>query len=128
MFRRGDVHAAQIALINMVEADESEKMLSCPQCGTTFDRIQKSGRMGCAACYRALSPLTGKILQRLGGIRQYEPTDKQSNETPISLEEERIQKLKSELVQAVQTENYEQAAVLRDEINALTQQKSGGRA
>ena len=126
IFKRGDAHAAQIALINMVEADENEKMLCCPKCGTTFDRIQKTGRMGCAECYRALSSPTGKMLHKLSGAQHQEFNESVVQAPQVSAEEERLQLLKGELAQAVNMENYERAAILRDEINALSHHLSGG--
>ena len=123
--RRGDALGAQMALINTVEPAENETVLPCPQCGTLYSTVQKTGRMGCAACYRAFSPLTERILQKLNGAEKQQ-TEAQMTESPVNDQEMRIRALKGELAQAVSMENYERAAVLRDEINALTAQ--GGNA
>ena len=92
MFKRGDAHAAQIALLNMVEVDENEKTLTCPVCKTTLERVQKTGRMGCANCYRALSPLTEKLLQKLSGSQCQKFSESVLQAPQVSAEEEKIQR------------------------------------
>lgn len=94
----------------------------CPVCKSSLSDIQKSGRLGCAECYRTfneylLRPLkeihgsnshTGKIPKRSGkGIRKIN----------------QLEKLKNELNRAVLDQNFEKAAELRDRIREIENQE-----
>ncbi len=87
----------------------------CSECGISFAEIVKSGRAGCAHCYtdfyEELSPTIRKIHGNSKHLSNYTAakTD-QVNAEPT------IEELKKELERAVELQNYEQAAVLRDKI------------
>ena len=77
--------------------------------------------MGCAACYRSFAQVTEELLKKLNG------TERQLAETIVeapvmTVNQLRLRTLRDELAQAVSVENYERAAVLRDEINQLSLQ------
>lgn len=117
--RRGDAMGVQMAVLNSLSPEQVEAAPACVKCGMTVEKMQKTGRMGCAACYRAFAPVTEELLKKLNG------TERQLAETiaemPVLSEtQQKISALRDELAQAVSIENYERAAALRDEINALT--------
>jgi len=119
MIRRGDALGVQMAVLNSLSTENAETAPACPKCGTTVDSLQKTGRMGCAACYRAFGAATEELIKKLNG------TERQLAETvaeaPVLTEtQQRLRSLRDELAQAVSVENYERAATLRDEINALS--------
>lgn len=92
---------------------------SCPCCGLGFQEFRKSGRLGCPNDYRAfqdrLEPFllsvqgasehVGKRPRRRGAVVDYGPT---------------LVRLRNELTDAVATEDYERASILRDKIKELT--------
>ena len=94
------------------------KEMRCQNCGLTFSDFRNTGLLGCGECYRhfktGLDPLlkkvhgsithTGKVPRRTGG--------------KVRIRKE-IQDLRNQLQQAIQKENYEQAADLRDKIRQL---------
>lgn len=91
----------------------------CEQCGTTYAEFQKSGMLGCAACYQAFkTPLTA-LLQRVHGNTQHagRVPGGAHNGTSIRMN---IDRLRQKLQKAIADEEYEQAAKLRDTIRALT--------
>lgn len=119
--RRGDALGVQMAVVNSLSPENVENAAACPKCGATVEKMQKTGRMGCAACYRAFGAVTEEMLKKLNG------TERQLAETvldaPVLTEtQQRLRSLREELAQAVSVENYERAAQLRDEINALSLQ------
>lgn len=117
--RRGDVLGIQLAVVNSLPPEQVENVPACPKCGMTMERVQKTGRMGCAACYRAFSGLTEELLKKLNGTERQ--LAENIMETPVmSEEQQRLRTLREELAQAVSIENYERAAMLRDEINGLS--------
>ena len=79
----------------------------CPVCGFSVDNYRNTGHLGCPDCYKVFA-------------RELDPTaeieDEPETEAP-ALTRARLQK---ELQQAIERENYERAAQLRDQINALT--------
>ena len=93
----------------------------CPKCGTSFDEIARSGKVGCADCYRTFYDKLLPSIQRIHGkIKHSGKTvatapEQQKSETT----EEKIAKLKSAMNDAVAKQDFENAAKIRDEIKAL---------
>lgn len=93
------------------------KRKSCPVCGSTIASISESGRLGCAQCYETFADELAPTISRIHANAIYVP-----NNGTVSLpqkEENRVDTLKAQLSKAVQEENYELAAKLRDEIREL---------
>lgn len=92
--------------------------LTCPQCGITFKQFRGQGRLGCPHDYVAfreeLVPLIESIhgeLQHVGKVPRHVPG--------ISRKQYDLLKLRTDLKAAVQNEQYEEAARLRDQIQKL---------
>ncbi len=97
----------------------------CEVCGTTLSDFKKTGRLGCSNCYKVFE---SSILPVLKGIHlNVKHTGKRPGQrveidfTKQNEDEKKDKKaeLKRELRIAVSTENFEQAAKLRDEIALL---------
>lgn len=98
----------------------TEREEKCPKCGYTFTDIVKSGRLGCADCYRKFYDRLLPSLQRIHGKIKH--TGKQAMVVHLSAEEPKINpvsKLKEDLQKAIEEQNFEQAAVLRDRIKEM---------
>ena len=96
----------------------------CPSCSASYSEITEGGRVGCPVCYSffasELSPLISSVHgsgEHVGSVPSRHRAKKERGE--------RLKKLKEELREAVEHENFEHAAALRDEIRALegTEQK-----
>ena len=99
--------------------DSTYDDLVCEQCGMTYAEFQKCGMLGCAACYQAFKTQMAALLQSVHGNTQHAgrvPGGVRSG-TSIRMN---IDRLKQKLQKAIQDEEYEQAAKLRDAIRALT--------
>ena len=89
--------------------------LKCPKCGFTQADFKKAGRLGCAECYTTFAEgLEGLLKTMHNGIRHVD-------KVPLALQQnrdlsERLKTLQKKLAKAVDDENFEQAALLRDEI------------
>ncbi len=95
--------------------------VKCPKCGLTLAGIDKnSGRMGCDECYRTFAD---EVLQSIENIHRCKihvgkhPIG--ARKVSADLLAEKIRKLEDDLQIAIQSEKYEEAALLRDEINLL---------
>lgn len=101
--------------------DAETDALRCPVCETTYAEFRKTGRMGCSKCYTAFHAPLEALLLKLHGNLQHAgrmPGGVQ-NDASIKIS---ITRLKQDLVKAIASEEYEQAAQIRDEIRALTAQ------
>ena len=90
--------------------------LKCAFCGTDFESVRQSGSVGCAECYSVFAELifpSTLTPERAEGARI--PAVRRS-----ALERQRsVAELKRKIKLAVETENYELAAELRDKIKDL---------
>jgi protein arginine kinase activator len=92
----------------------------CPTCGATLRDFRDSGRLGCADCYLAFADHLRDLLRRLHGSSQhigerYVVPGAEGEATPTS----RLLDLREQLRRAVEDENFELAAELRDRIRVL---------
>ncbi len=95
--------------------------LRCSACSGTLKDFRESGRLGCAQCYEAFEPHLRDLLRRLHGSSQHvgeryvAPGETGGAADPRS----RLLELKEQLRRAVENENFELAADLRDRIRVL---------
>lgn len=101
-------------------AGATQSDLSCPHCGITFSEFRKKGRLGCPMDYEQFRVPLEVILRsehdnrvRHQGRLPYGRVEAQSTVN------ERLLLLRRELNEAIEAENYEVAARLRDEIRAI---------
>lgn len=93
----------------------------CTYCGSSFNDIANSGKVGCANCYDRfedkLSPSIEKLHGRTKHIGKSISYEVENEEKPNE-----IAQLKAELKQAIQEQRFEDAVVLRDKIKSLTEE------
>ena len=95
--------------------------VTCPVCHSTFDDIARTGKVGCAKCYEVFSNQlipTIRDFQRKT-IHSGKRPDGKSIESNSVKEPSEKEKLEAELKNAIETQNFEYAAELRDKIKAL---------
>lgn len=98
-------------------ASLSNSVLRCEKCGSSFNDIVKSGKIGCANCYHTFYDKLMPSLERIHGRTHHE--GKIANGSPVQKKIDRTAELKKQLDEAVAVQDYETAAKLRDEIKAL---------
>jgi len=91
----------------------------CAFCGLTFDDFRKTTRLGCPQCYEAFVDHLPRLLRRIHGSvkhvgKVYLPPDPSASEM-----EKRLEALRGKLERAIQSEDFERAAEIRDQIRAL---------
>jgi protein arginine kinase activator len=90
----------------------------CPVCGFSQTDLKKTGRLGCSSCYDTFADGLSSVLKAMHkGTRH-------TGKIPVRLHRtmilgDRMRSLKEDLEKAVESENYESAAKLRDEIRKL---------
>lgn len=115
-------------LVDMESApNEGDLFLHCPQCGLQYEEFRSKGRLGCGECYRAFKNQLLPLLRRIHG------TVKHTGKFPKKLDEAvyneaKIKELRSQLERAVQLEEYEQAACIRDKIKKIMEKHKNKKA
>lgn len=104
----------------LTQDDDLDEMdgLECENCGVTFSEFRSKGRLSCPQCYLSFGAELISLLENIHG--ETEHTGKCPRRNPGSNEQHyKLIKLRNELRTAVEEEDYESAAALRDEIQAL---------
>jgi protein arginine kinase activator len=98
-----------------IEQSTGGATLKCPKCGYTQADFKKSGRLGCAECYVTFAEGLDGLLKTMHKGTQH------TGKVPRALRQsrdltDRLKLLQKKLAKAIEEENFEQAAQLRDEI------------
>ncbi len=92
--------------------------VQCPSCGLRYSQFARTGRLGCPACYKAFDAQMKQILRRVHGATRHK--GKGPGQTEDSLQHRRsLEKLREELNRAIEREEFEAAARLRDQIRQM---------
>lgn len=99
--------------------DDPSLAITCDFCGLTFGDFRETGRLGCPHCYSSFESHLRSLLRRIHGGTQhvgkiYLPPDPTASEM-----EKRLEGLRRKLQRAVDNEQFERAAELRDEIRSM---------
>lgn len=102
-----------------VPPDPKLSRAECSFCGLTFDDFRRTGRLGCPHCYETFASHLPRLLRRIHGSvkhvgKVYLPPDPTASEM-----EKRLEGLRRKLERAVQSEDFERAAEIRDQIRSL---------
>lgn len=89
---------------------------ACEFCGLSLNDFKRTGRLGCPHCYSHFDQHLRGLLRKLHGGTQhmgkvYLPPDPSEMDRTA-----RVTSLRRSLARAVETEDFERAAVLRDQI------------
>ena len=92
--------------------------LAC-KCGCTVSTIKAKGRVGCASCYKVFGALLRPYIQQVqpGNVHCGKAPRKS---TAVVSVRRRITQLEQRMQEAIREENYEMAALARDEIKVLS--------
>ena len=117
----------------------------CPVCGATLDDIARTGKVGCAECYRTYSDELRGTIRRIHGSAEYrgrsplsarsssQSAPQNASQSVVTGEEKSQDNIKTDTQNGAQSdiaalqsqldaairEEYEQAAQLRDRIRAV---------
>jgi len=100
------------ALVTGPGTDLDAGQEKCPACGYPLDTLSKTGRLGCAVCYEKFSAhLTTALQESQKALVHVGKRPGRKNA--------RREELEAELQQLVRSEQYEEAAQVRDRIAKL---------
>lgn len=104
--------------------EDAEDDRTCPVCGRSLKEFRKTGMFGCDNCYDTFSEELNALLPRMQGATHHVGAMPEAFKRDREASEKE-QALKDRLDAAVADERYEDAALLRDEIKALKEERHG---
>ena len=112
-FGLSDLLAGMVELDKTGGAEKDTSVLKCPNCKLTYADFKKIGRLGCSECYLTFKKYLLPLLKRIHGSSQH------LGKAPVSLpkvmkEKTDLQDLRQKLQGAIDREEFEEAARLRD--------------
>jgi protein arginine kinase activator len=109
--------------LTITSKSEPMPSLVCPSCKLTFEEFTRLGRFGCGDCYRTFRPRLESIMRKIHGASLHRgknpsvqaPTGNIMAVLPIKEEE----RLENELKKAIEAEDFERAAEIRDKLKSI---------
>lgn len=89
---------------------------ACPSCGFTGEDLRKTGRLGCPDCYAVFSEMLADV------INDCQKGPQHLGKIPRSQKSLRQKALRDLLQEAVDSERFEDAAQLRDQLKLLEEE------
>lgn len=101
-----------------LQHNNQDEDITCNFCNTSFDEYKKTGKLGCGKCYSTFRKQLKPIIEGIYGYSEHigKFPKNEFKDTEIV---KTVEQLKEKLNMAIQEEEYEQAAKLRDEILQL---------
>lgn len=114
------------SLLSAYEKKEEEKVeeksLSCNHCGMTYQEFLQQGVFGCPNCYESFREPLGPCIKNIQGAIKHTgkvPIGFQTATEQIIHSMSEVDRLSIRLQQAIEKEEFEEAAKLRDAIREL---------
>ena len=98
--------------------DEEESQVRCSNCVISFSEFREQGRLGCPTCYEEFREDLVPLLENIHEEAVH--CGKRPVRSPSQSEDQqRLIQLRNQQNEAIEREDYEAAAKLRDEITEL---------
>ena len=107
---------------SVTEADAAQK---CSACGCSLGDVMSEGRLGCVECYATFGEKLAPIIEKVHGASQHIGKIPSGKGEGLRVRSELL-RYRSQLRRAIEVEDYEEAARLRDLIRDIEQKMAGG--
>lgn len=108
--------------------EEDEHAAVCPVCEMTFSEFRQHGLLGCPCCYETFEEQVGPLIERAQEGATHHVGKTPARSTAAIDRQRMIATLRKQLSAALQTEHYERAAELRDELQRVGAEADRGDA
>ncbi len=106
---------------DIVNENQQLRAKTCNGCGMTFRDIVNSGKVGCPDCYKEFYNDLLPYLKRVHGSTKH--IGKVPNNAPLAVvHDDKLTELRKTLHELVLKEEFEKAAIIRDEIKEIERQ------
>lgn len=96
--------------------------LTCAKCGLSYDDFRKFGRLGCGHCYISFKEQLDALLKKIHGSNHHLgkmiAKTKKTTALPKNKKDD-LSTLRQDLQEAIHSEDFEKAALIRDKIRDL---------
>ena len=122
-FSVGDLLAG---MVDQTTGGEEAKVgrVQCPRCHMVYSAFKESGRLGCSECYSTFRAQLRPLLRRIHGDTRHRGKSPTHGGAQEETGTRQIQRLHDELQRAVEREEFEKAAGIRDEIRKLETERA----
>ncbi len=106
---------------------ETKPDVVCDQCHMTYEEFLQKGRFGCANCYRSFHKELGKTLKGIQGSEIHmgkRPKGYVSSTDRILKDFTELERMNLKLQEAIEKEEFEEAARLRDLIRQMKKEET----
>jgi protein arginine kinase activator len=97
----------------------AEDAAACGFCGATARDFRATGRLGCPHCYEAMEKSLRELLRRLHGSSRHVGQRYEEPVAHVASKSDSVHDLRDRLQRAVDAEQFELAAELRDRIRVI---------
>jgi Uncharacterized protein with conserved CXXC pairs len=94
----------------------------CPFCGMRIDELMQNGKAGCAKCYKTFRGALSPTIHKIHGNTEHTGKVPEGSHQYIK-EQSKLADLKKGLQEAIDKQEYEEAAKIRDEIRAMENER-----
>lgn len=110
-------------LLNILSPKSVSSGLSpCPGCGETYEQYRSTSLLGCDKCYTHFASLIDPVLKKVHGSNTHVGKLPDNADAEIKVKRT-LEKLRQQLKEAIINEEYENAALIRDQIKELEGEK-----
>ncbi len=121
--KKGYIHSKEKPIAELFadylkeSATKDDSELKCVSCGSTWEDFRKIGRFGCQECYRSFGVKIENLLSRIHGTTRHVGRKIELGlSNTLMFKEMELKRLRKALAQAIQAEDYERAAKIRDSL------------
>ena len=104
---------------------ETKSLLSCPECHMTYEEFRKYGKFGCSHCYNSFKGKLTPLIRNIHGHENHIGKTPGNIDGDMKIDRE-LDKLRVQLKKAIELEEYEKAAEIRDKIKEMEAVKGVG--
>lgn len=127
-FPLADILSSLAPQVSDPKQAREQDQITCPTCGLSFEEFKRQGRFGCGDCYRTFRTRLEVIMRKIHGASlhrgqspNFGASDSGEN-LPIPVKEE--ERLEEELKKAIESEDFERAAEIRDKLKTIRESLS----
>lgn len=106
-------------ILSDYETTSVQRKKRCPQCGSSFEEILSTGKIGCSECYEVFKAELLPTIEKIHGKAYHVGKQPNCFAPKEQSEVDLLEELKAKLQKAINEQEFENAAMLRDEIKKL---------